>query len=55
MNNDIKEMRGSISWAMVADRMGISESTLFYHLRKRLSEEKRNEIIEAIESIKREG
>lgn len=51
-NQDIREARGNIGWADIADKVGISESTLFYHLRREMKPETKQKILDAIEEIK---
>ena len=56
MNSDIKQTMKTnfVPQWKVADRLGISEMTLIRWLRKEVPEEKRLQIMQAIEQLKNE-
>jgi hypothetical protein len=56
-NQDIRssiKLSGTPTWA-VAEAMNISDNTLFRMLRKELPEQKKQQILDIIEKLKKEG
>ena len=53
-NQDIRDAKGNLSWADIAEKVGISDSTLFYHLRRNMNEGTKKKIMAAIEELKKQ-
>lgn len=53
-NADLKKLKGGVpNWA-IAEKLGISEMTLYRWFRQELTPERKLQILEAINSIKKE-
>lgn len=50
-NKDIRKMKGAIPYYVIAEELGISETTLYNWLKKELTPEKRDLITNAINQI----
>jgi hypothetical protein len=53
-NEEIRRAKGSIPNWIVAEKLGIHENSYYRLLRKKLSVEKKEEILEIIEQLKRD-
>jgi len=53
-NHDIREYKGKIPFWVIAERMGIHETTLLYRMRKEMSQKEKAEIMAIIDEIKQE-
>lgn len=53
-NLDIKEAKGNIPAWMIAEKLNCHENTVYRLIRSKLSEPKKQEILNAIKEIKKE-
>ncbi|GGB71666.1 hypothetical protein [Fictibacillus barbaricus] len=53
-NEEIRRAKGSIPNWIVAEKLGIHENSYYRLLRKKLSVEKKEEILDIIEQLKRD-
>jgi IS30 family transposase len=54
VNEDVKKVRGPIPYWAIAEKLNISESTLYRWLRFELSQAKKEQILKAIRDIQQE-
>lgn len=53
-NEDIKKAKGFIPNWVIAEKLGVSENTIYRWMRQELSDDKKQRILNAIKDIKRE-
>jgi hypothetical protein len=54
-NSEIKQAKPSyVPWWLIAERLGVSESSLYRHLRNELPKEKKDEILNIIKNLQKE-
>ena len=53
-NLDIREYKGKIPFWVIAEKMGIHETTLLYRMRKEMSQKEKAEIMAIIDQIEQE-
>lgn len=53
-NEDVKKIRGSIPYWAIAEKLNISENTLYRWLRTELAPDRKQQILNAIKDIQKE-
>jgi uncharacterized protein YjcR len=53
-NEDIKKAKGFIPNWVIAEKLGVSENTIYRWMRQELSDDKKQRILNAIKDIKQE-
>lgn len=53
-NKDIRELKGDIPFWVIAERLGVSENTVFNWMKKDFTEERKKRFVNVIEQIKAE-
>lgn len=54
-NEDLREVKGNIPAYLIGEKMGVHENTVYRLFRSNISEEKKAQILAAIEEIKQEN